>query len=94
MILRAGTGTTLKIGTTILRFNSLKGIAMFFVHKFVDDGYGRVIENNVRLGGFRTREAAIRAVKRNAPAVCKDDTRTLIAQSVSPAAPNYYVQQL
>lgn len=61
---------------------------MYFVLKQHQE-YGRTFDVNVRMGGFRTRKAALGSAKRNAPAVVKDETRTIVAQTISAHAPGW-----
>ena len=56
---------------------------MYFVLKQHQE-YGRTFDVNVRMGGFRTKKAALGVAKRQAPAIVKDEARNLVAQTVSP----------
>lgn len=51
--------------------------------------YGKTIERNVRMGGFKTTEAAQRAAVNNAPAFMYDEHRRLIGQTVDPNLPKH-----
>jgi len=50
---------------------------------------GRTYDNNVRMGGFRTKDGAWNACKKYAPAIVKDERRQVVAQSVSRELPQY-----
>lgn len=61
---------------------------MFFVaRQLVVDG--RTYDHNVRLGGYKHVKSAHAAAVREAPALVRDHARNIVAQTVSPDAPNY-----
>jgi hypothetical protein len=61
---------------------------MFFVlHQHQE--YGRTFENNIRMGGYKHQASAFDACKKAAPAIVRNEHREVVAQSVSPFAPNY-----
>jgi hypothetical protein len=57
---------------------------MYFVLKQHRE-LGRTFDVNVRIGGFRTIKGALNACKKHAPALVKDETRRIVAQSISPS---------
>lgn len=61
---------------------------MYFVLKQHQE-YGRTFDVNVRMGGFRTLKAAKSSAKKHAPALVKDEGRSVVAQTVSSVAPGW-----
>lgn len=61
---------------------------MYFVLKQHQE-LGRTFDNNVRMGGYLREENAMRAAVRNAPAIVRDDSRNIVAQTVSADLPKY-----
>lgn len=61
---------------------------MYFVLKQHQE-LGRTFDNNVRMGGFRQQASAFKAAVRNAPAIVRDDSRNIVAQTVSADLPKY-----
>jgi hypothetical protein len=61
---------------------------MFFVLKQHRE-HGRTFENNIRIGGYKHQQSAEKNAVRHAPALVRNEHREIVAQSVSPNAPNY-----
>lgn len=61
---------------------------MYFVLKQHRE-MGHTFDNNVRMGGFRTKSGALNACKKHAPAIVRDETCKIVAQSVKQTLPQY-----
>ena len=51
--------------------------------------YGKTVDRNVRIGGYRTLQSAQKAAKRESPAFVKDATGAIVGQTIWSSMPGY-----